>query len=103
MKKFTLMFYMLVFIFTCGDVLLLNFLYNTSDFLIKRYGYSQEQAGFEVSIGFFMAIFLSPLLGILADKKGKRGHFLLGGFLIITGCHLYFTLLPDGTQGHPTS
>mmetsp|Transcript_6839 Transcript_6839/g.6125 ORF Transcript_6839/g.6125 Transcript_6839/m.6125 type:complete len:121 (-) Transcript_6839:389-751(-) len=78
-------------------------MYNCTDFLFKRYHFSHEQAGFLLGISLLIPIILTPILGILADKKGGRSYMVAGGFVVTLITHILFMVLPSGSKGNPVS
>ena len=69
-----------------------------NDQIHKRFGFSNIISGNLVLIYYLQLIFVCPLVGKLADKYGKRAHFLVfAGLLCLCG-QLLLGLLPSTTS-----
>ena len=62
----------------------------------QKYGYAPERAGLTTSIYIATTIVLSPILGKVVDRVGKRPLLILIGSLLLVPCHaaLAFTTIP---------
>lgn len=47
-----------------------------------------------MSIPYFMSAGLTPFIGLLVDKIGKRGLILIGASVIMVGAHFSMLVVP---------
>lgn len=66
----------------------------SAPYLAERFGYSQEEADGIVANINLTSAFLSPVLGLVVDKFGRRPMLLTVSSLIFVACHLTFLLFP---------
>ena len=92
------------------------FSYIASGYLQDRFGYDSVTAGSVLSIASIISIIFCPIIGIIVDKIGKRGLFLIASSVLVIIFHvlllftsdsdrpflpiLYFTLLGIGYSIH---
>lgn len=69
-----------------------------NDQIHERFGFSNTIAGNLVLIYYLQLIFVCPLIGKIADKYGKRVHFLIFAGLLCVSGQLLLGLLPDTTS-----
>jgi MFS family permease len=62
------------------------------DFILNKYGLSQEVSGKIASLLSVGTIFFTPLVGLFVDKKGKSATLMIFGSLLIVLIHLSFAL-----------
>ena len=72
------------------------FSYIASGFLQDRFGYSAIEAGSLMSISFFVSAFLSPFVGVLADKWGKRAGMMVLANGLVLGFQVFWMGVGDG-------
>lgn len=69
-----------------------------NDQIHHRFGFSNIVAGNLVLIYYLQLIFVCPLIGKLADKVGKRAHFLIIAGIICVSGQLLLGMLSDTTS-----
>lgn len=79
-------FFLLMANAVCMGCSIYSFSYIASGFLQDRFGFSTVEAGSIMSVSFFVSAFLSPIVGVLADKYGKRA----GMMILANGLVLFF-------------
>ncbi len=60
----------------------------STDFIHTKWGYEVVTAGRITSIVIFASMILSPILGRMVDKLGRRGSMMLVGSLMLVPCYL---------------
>ena len=60
----------------------------STDFIHEKWGYEVITAGRITSIVIFASMILSPILGRMVDKVGRRGSMMLVGSLMLVPCYL---------------
>jgi len=79
----------------------IGFTNNVNNMLVRRFGFELEEAGSYITIIYLTAGSLSPLVGLLVDKIGKRAYCLMFAITILLTVHFHFLFLADGTEGNP--
>ena len=64
----------------------------STDLFVDKWGYSVVTAGRITSILIFGSMILSPILGGVVDKVGRRGTMMIFGALLLIPCHLMMGL-----------
>lgn len=64
----------------------------STDFIHEKWGYSVIGAGRITSIVIFASMILSPILGGVVDRIGRRGTMMLYGSLLLVPCYLLLGL-----------
>ena len=64
----------------------------STDFLHIKWGLSQDAASKLTALPITMSMIISPFLGALVDKIGKRGTFMIAGSILILPVFLLLTL-----------
>ena len=64
----------------------------STDLFVDKWGYSVVTAGRVTSILIFASMILSPILGGVVDKVGRRGTMMIFGALLLIPCHLMMGL-----------
>jgi len=103
-KSFSLVFYLLILNCGCLYAGFYGFTNNLSDILITRFGFTQggsTAAGNIIPIIFFCAVILTPIIGGLVDKYGKRALIMLIACIIYLADHFFIAFYPDAPQNHP--
>ena len=72
LKELNAEFWMIVLIFLCELGAMNPFRNVANDFIVKRFGFGVQDAGEILLILYVQPVFLTPLFGLFADKKGKR-------------------------------
>jgi MFS family permease len=70
------------------------FTFISSSYFQDRFGFTSIEAGFIISITFFVSIACCPISGILADKYGKRGLQLMISSILVFVTHVLFAITP---------
>ena len=66
-----------------------------TDYLQKRFNYSDDVTGMVINLSYLVPAFLMPIAGYIIDKKGRIIQFLyFGGMIELIG-HVTNVLLPD--------
>lgn len=60
----------------------------STDLFVDKWSYSVVTAGRITSIVIFASMILSPILGRVVDKVGRRGTMMIYGTLLLIPCHL---------------
>ena len=74
---------------------------NINHLLVKRFGFNMVHAGRIVPIIYVCPIVVSPLVGILIDKKGKKPLILIISCLGLLCIHFLLAYLPESKQKDP--
>ena len=74
---------------------IINFNNISSNFFQERFGYSSQEAGLIISIDFLIGALCSPLIGVFADRVGKRGWMILMATFAVFAAHIGFIITPD--------
>ncbi|MCH7985654.1 MAG: MFS transporter [Acidobacteria bacterium] len=64
----------------------------STDLFVDKWGYSVVTGGRITSILIFASMILSPILGGVVDKVGRRGTMMIFGALLLIPCHLMMGL-----------
>lgn len=64
----------------------------STDLFVDKWGYSVVTGGRITSILIFASMVLSPILGGVVDKVGRRGTMMIFGALLLIPCHLMMGL-----------
>lgn len=97
--EFTLPFWLLVI--SCVSVYCSIFPYtsNTQIMLIKEFNIEKNLAGTLISLPFFISAGISPFLGCLIDKVGKRALFIMSSsFFVFCACGMTAILVQIDTS-----
>lgn len=62
-----------------------------------KYGFDSVAAGKVYSIPYFMSAFLTPLLGFMIDKMGKRALFIIISSLLAAAACFWVAVTPNYT------
>jgi nitrate/nitrite transporter NarK len=62
------------------------------DFLLNKFGLTQEMSGRIASLLSVGTIFFTPLIGLFVDKKGRSASLMIVGSLLLVLIHLTFAL-----------
>ena len=62
------------------------------DFLLNKFGVTQEVSGRIASLLSVGTIFFTPLIGLFVDKKGRSASLMIIGSLMLVMIHLAFAL-----------
>jgi len=103
-KHFPCVFYLLILNCGCLYAGFYGFTNNLSDILITRFGFTQggsTAAGNIIPIIFFCAVILTPIIGSLVDKYGKRALIMLFACIIYFFDNLFIAFYPDSPKGQP--
>jgi len=88
-------FWILMVICMLTEGLVVPFLDNANKFYQYRFGYDSVTAGNILIIPYVLSAFLSPLFGLIIDKRGKRGKFIILTTFLFLVTHILFTVLPN--------
>jgi len=102
LKKFKLIFYLLLI--NCGlyygaSAGLVN---NLNDLLVQRFGFTPQSAGDAIIIVHAFALMVTPLFGFYSDYRGGKLTIILLSYLILFGLHGVLAYLPDSHSGQVT-
>lgn len=88
LRSLDLVFFLLMANTICMGCSIYCFSYVASGFLQDRFGFSAVVAGSIMSISFFVSAFLSPFVGIFADKYGRRTEMMIlaNGLVLMFQC-----------------
>eukprot|EP01084_Bolivina_argentea_P019533 36304_1 len=93
-KEFDLVFWLLVL--NCGLIygVVLSFMNIGSDYLQTHYGYSHRKGNTLLMIPYIVGAILTPFLGYISDKIGKRAYLLLISTTMLICTHYLLTFGP---------
>ena len=97
-KEYGLSYWLIVFSCTFSYIGLFWFNNVSNDFFGKRYGISQTNAGRITSNMLFFAVFLSPWIGIITDKYGKKLSLFIFSSWLFTLSHILFIIIPSSNS-----
>lgn len=93
------------FLILCTGVLVymsfIGFTANVNNLLCRRFGFTHVSAGSLITTIYLVAASLSPIIGLIVDRVGRRANFLLFAVLVLFGTHIFFLLLEDRTSTDP--
>lgn len=97
-KNLSFSFWILMSICMLTEGLFIPFLDNANNFYQIRFGFDSVSAGNILIIPYVLSSILSPLIGILIDRIGKRSKFIIftAFFFFIT--HVIFATLPNSNE-----
>ena len=70
----------------------------SNDFFVKRYGFTQTEAGRITSNTFLVTVLLAPLFGTIADRIGHKVTFWIISSSILVVCHSLYLTIPSSTS-----
>ncbi|EAR94487.1 MFS transporter (macronuclear) [Tetrahymena thermophila SB210] len=73
------------------------------NYLINQFGMNEDNAPNFMSIPYFMSAALTPLIGLLVDRIGKRGYLLICASLIMVVAHFTMLVVPQSDTASDTS
>jgi nitrate/nitrite transporter NarK len=67
---------------------------NANAFISESFGISPTTSGQYLSAIFLISALVTPFFGIVVDKYGKTGYFMLGSLVLFLFAHILFVSLP---------
>ena len=77
---------------------ILCFTYIASGYFQDRFGYDSVTAGSILSITSIISVIFCPIIGIIVDKIGKRGLFLIASSVLVIIFHVLLLFTPDSDR-----
>ncbi|KAL4501214.1 hypothetical protein ABPG73_013952 [Tetrahymena malaccensis] len=72
------------------------------NYLINQFGMNEDNAPNFMSIPYFMSAGLTPFVGLLVDRIGKRGYILIGASCIMVIAHFTMLVVPQSDTASTT-
>lgn len=98
LKKFKLPFWLVCLSIMFVYVDILSFMNIGSDYYQKRFNYDSIEAGNIIGLVFMINIFLFPVVGLVLDKIGRRGEFIILSTLMLGLVHVCFIFTPESSR-----
>jgi MFS family permease len=86
-------FWILIIICMLTEALFVPFLDNGNEFFQARFSFSAQEAGQYLMIPYLISAVATPIVGIIADKLGKRGWMIIITSFVFLGTHILLLLL----------
>ncbi|OMJ89248.1 hypothetical protein SteCoe_8636 [Stentor coeruleus] len=101
-KKLTINYWLVIINYLATASVVYCFSNITSGYFQIRFGYDEVHAGNIMSAVFGVCALLSPIIGYIVDKIGKRLIMIVVADFFIMSAHILFILTPDGSEPiHP--
>lgn len=101
-KKLTINYWLVIINYLATASVVYCFSNITSGYFQIRFGYDEVHAGNIMSAVFGVCALLSPIIGIIVDRIGKRLTMIVVADFVIMSTHILFILTPDGSEPiHP--
>jgi len=79
----------------------IGFTNTVNNLLVRRFGFTSVKAGGLITIIYLLAGCLSPCVGYIVDRVGRRANFLMAAVSLLFCVHVYFAFLDDGHSDDP--
>ena len=94
-------YFLVMFGACCTYMSFIGFTNTVNNFLVRRFGFTSVHAGSLIMIIYLLAGSLSPFIGYIVDRVGRRANFLMSAIALLFAVHVYFAWLPDGNPDNP--
>jgi len=95
LKRFPFIYYLLLMSCLSLYPVFFSFMNNASDMMVHRFGFDLRSAGSYISIVYSMSTLMTPLIGLFADKYGRKLYIILFASMIPFLTHFYIAFLED--------
>lgn len=98
LKEFNLNFWLIVASCVFVYMSIFPYIQNAEGLMEQKFGFSPVQAGSWYGTPYYMSAFLSPILGFVIDKVGKRALMIMFSSFIVFAACIITMILPDNDE-----
>jgi len=100
LKRFRLFYFLLLLNIGFTYTAVFGFTSNANDLISERFGFTPEEAGKLLTIIYICPLIITPTVGALTDKFGKRMLIVMIGSLCFLVTHFSVAMLEDTEKPH---